>query len=418
MNKIFIIILLLFQYGFAQWEKLSNYNYGETGILYSVNDTIFAGNVNRIFTSTNAGTNWIASNPINDEITFITSAYKHGNLLFAGTYTHGVYYSKDNGVNWIHLEQGLNSTPAKSISSFAVRENKIYIGTYGAGIFYQELNNLGTWKQFNNGLSWNTTYTINSLYNNNGTLIAGGGSSASLQLNRKDSDLWEQIDFVPFNPNGTSLLAVTNHNNKLIGAYSQGIVYSVDSGKSWSIYEGIFGNYERAGIVEFDNKLVVMLSRSGFVNFYLSDSGIENWELISQFNTNFCYDFEIVNNKILAATLGGIYSYNLSTVPVEDDIIPNEISLEQNYPNPFNPSTKIGYTIPKAEKSDAKADQYNVTLKIYDILGNEITVLVNETKFPGNYEVEFNGRNFPSGIYFYQLRIDNKTLTRKMNLIK
>lgn len=418
MNKYFIFILVLFQTGFAQWEKLSNYNYGETGILFSVNDTILAGNENRIFISTNAGNNWIASNPISDEITFIPSAYKYGNLLFVGTYTHGVYYSKDNGVNWIHLQQGLSSTPAKSIGSFAVRENKIYIGTHGAGVFYQELNNLGTWKQFNNGLSWNSTYTINSLYNNKGTLIAGGGSSASLQLNRNDSDLWEQIDFVPFNPNGTSLLAAKNFNNKLIGAYSQGIVYSLDSGKTWSIYEGIFGNYERADIVEFNNKLIVMLSKAGFVNFYLSDYNAEKWELITQFNTNFCYDFEIANKRILAATLDGIYFYDLSTVPVEDDIIPNEINLEQNYPNPFNPATKIRYTIPKAEKSDAKIDQYNVTLIIYDILGNEITVLVNETKFPGNYEVEFNGRNFPSGIYLYQLKIDNKTLTRKMNLIK
>ena len=106
--------------------------------------------------------------------------------------------------------------------------------------------------------------------------------------------------------------------------------------------------------------------------------------------------------------------------------------LSQNYPNPFNPSTKIKFTIPGVETRHASSLQM-VTLKVYDVLGNEVATLVNEEKPEGNYEVEFNSRsgnerNLVSGVYFYQLLVsalqskDGKTgnfiETKKMILLK
>jgi len=108
---------------------------------------------------------------------------------------------------------------------------------------------------------------------------------------------------------------------------------------------------------------------------------------------------------------------------------PQHFELYQNYPNPFNPSTKIKFTIPFVIASGAKQSQL-VTLKIYDVLGNEITTLVNEEKSPGTYEVEFSShsgevRNLPagrqgltSGMYFYTLKISNYSETKKMILLK
>jgi hypothetical protein len=83
--------------------------------------------------------------------------------------------------------------------------------------------------------------------------------------------------------------------------------------------------------------------------------------------------------------------------------------LSNNYPNPFNPSTKIKFEIP---------DQGFVSLKVYDVLGNEIVTLVNEQKPAGEYEVYFEGKGLPSGIYFYTLKAGNYIETRKMILIK
>jgi len=103
---------------------------------------------------------------------------------------------------------------------------------------------------------------------------------------------------------------------------------------------------------------------------------------------------------------------------VEDEVIsvPNKFILYQNYPNPFNPSTKIRYAIPGTAKSGVEG--FQVKLKVYDILGNEVSTLVNEYKPAGDYEVEFNASKHSSGIYFYNLQFGLVSVTKSMLLIK
>jgi len=93
---------------------------------------------------------------------------------------------------------------------------------------------------------------------------------------------------------------------------------------------------------------------------------------------------------------------------------PKEFKLEQNYPNPFNPTTTIQYQIPEVGTQRA----VTVKLKIYDILGSEVATLVNEKQIPGYYEVQFNGSNFPSGVYFYNIQASDFVVTKKMILVK
>lgn len=94
--------------------------------------------------------------------------------------------------------------------------------------------------------------------------------------------------------------------------------------------------------------------------------------------------------------------------------VPQDFILFQNYPNPFNPVTKIKFDIP----AEGKGNTVNVKLIIYDVLGRELTTLVNEQLNPGVYEVNFDGRNYPSGVYFYQLYTGSFTETKKMILLK
>ena len=110
------------------------------------------------------------------------------------------------------------------------------------------------------------------------------------------------------------------------------------------------------------------------------------------------------------------YHFSADVIPpaVEDEGLFNDYSLEQNYPNPFNPSTTIKYQIPVGGF---------VTLKVYDVLGNEIATLVNEEKYAGSYEVQFSTKGgdaskLVSGIYFYKLQSGNFTQTNKMVLMK
>ena len=101
--------------------------------------------------------------------------------------------------------------------------------------------------------------------------------------------------------------------------------------------------------------------------------------------------------------------YPTSVEQSESDFIPGQFALLQNHPNPFNPSTSIQYTI---------SSRQTVTVKVYDMLGNEIATLVNEEKVAGLHEVEWNANEFPSGVYFYQLKTDGFTKTKKMMLVK
>ena len=113
---------------------------------------------------------------------------------------------------------------------------------------------------------------------------------------------------------------------------------------------------------------------------------------------------------ILKTTNGG----NPAGIKQIGSEIPKQYSLSQNYPNPFNPKTKIQFSIPPSKGVRGMG----VKLIIYDVLGREVVTLVNEQLKPGSYEVEWDGSNYPSGIYFYKLIADSFLQTKRMVLIK
>jgi hypothetical protein len=92
-----------------------------------------------------------------------------------------------------------------------------------------------------------------------------------------------------------------------------------------------------------------------------------------------------------------------------DGLLPDVFALNQNYPNPFNPSTVIGFALPTAG---------HVELNVFNILGQEVLKLVDTEMAAGRYEIEFDGDNLPSGVYFYRLTHQEGTSTRKMVLLK
>src|SRR5690606_40259212 len=95
-----------------------------------------------------------------------------------------------------------------------------------------------------------------------------------------------------------------------------------------------------------------------------------------------------------------IHSGNQPTsVETDNNVLPDDFVLYDAYPNPFNPVTTIKYNIPNAVTGPA----LSVTLKVYDILGNEVAILVNEQKQPGVHEIEFNANHLSSGTYFYTI---------------
>jgi hypothetical protein len=152
---------------------------------------------------------------------------------------------------------------------------------------------------------------------------------------------------------------------------------------------------------------------------------IKDTLLLSNLTTD-CYDFGYTINFIvtindgLLKRINGLFNFfdwSYTDVFTKDEVSganietlpPEQFILFQNYPNPFNPITTIKYSVPKTS---------NVNLTVYNVLGKEIITLVNEEKIQGTYEVQFNGKNTSSGVYFYVMKAGNFIGTKKLILLK
>jgi hypothetical protein len=194
------------------------------------------------------------------------------------------------------------------------------------------------------------------------------------------------------------------------------------------------GDTQVSELIALDDSLTNMtaLANHTLVHFAVLDTNSEAIPLFDDnLSTNWIAGFRIqkINDGGFVYIAGRPYRYDnsssyqnynyiidnwLNFIPVNvDDETPagsvNTYKLFQNYPNPFNPSTKISYSIPETDL---------VTLKVYDVLGNEVATLVSENKPVGSYEIEFDGSELTSGVYFYRLQAGSFIETKKMILMK
>lgn len=170
-----------------------------------------------------------------------------------------------------------------------------------------------------------------------------------------------------------------------------------------------------------DGKLELAILSGGYLYIFKSD-GDNSYYLwyLKQGPSNMVVSFYDMNGDGTKDILWGLewqenlisHIYKASElVSVKDEkyIIPDKFELFQNYPNPFNPSTTISYRCPVTG---------NVTLKVYDILGKEVAILVNEEKQAGSYTVKFDGSKLPSGVYIYKIQAGDFVSSKKMILLK
>ena len=113
--------------------------------------------------------------------------------------------------------------------------------------------------------------------------------------------------------------------------------------------------------------------------------------------------------ELFAQNLIEWLSIPVSVEEEESEMMPASFELYQNYPNPFNPSTVIKFQVPNSS---------HVSIKVYDLIGREVAVLVDDIKEQGVYEINFDSKNLASGIYFYKMIAGDYTSVRKMNLLR
>ncbi|MFA7201465.1 MAG: T9SS type A sorting domain-containing protein [Candidatus Paceibacterota bacterium] len=374
------------------------------------------------------------------------------NRIFVGTESDGLYYSPDNGVTWVSL-----SFPYKQTGMvYKTNSGDLYVDASYNGL-YRSKNETGNWElvgfqdveidrmfEHANG---NLLFHI-SAYNN-----AVYSSVYTFYLSKDNGSTWKSLPSQ--NSFSKSLgLGIAIHPNKTIyiGTY-QGLYKSTD-GESWSYCEPgtVYATAIRSnGLIYFttsneirttmDNGTtlgIVPITQTPFVTtkifkdqqenlfaetsdytssyLYKNTNGTTTWNLLGELsgvNTH-AYVKQIQMNSfgdIFYVDNGSVFKINQTVTDVAKDSYsqPTEFHLFQNYPNPFNPVTNITYALTHTEV---------VHLSVYDLLGNEVVVLVNEIKQPGTYVVRFDGSNLSSGVYFYSLQMNNYTKTKKFLLIK
>jgi len=201
-----------------------------------------------------------------------------------------------------------------------------------------------------------------------------------------DSSFFEGIEFYPAAGTGIAFGEKVNYDTNY--TLKPFLVKTTNYGNSWVNYQ-------------LDN------SESIFIGHKMLD--LNNWYITGG-------DL-FIQARILHTTNGG--GIGIHQISAE---IPESFSLSQNFPNPFNPTTKIKFSIPSAGNGRDRS----VQVVIYDILGNEVTTLVNEQLQPGTFETEWDGSNYSSGMYFYRLFAGDPSLrsghgfteTKKMVLVK
>lgn len=165
-------------------------------------------------------------------------------------------------------------------------------------------------------------------------------------------------------------------------------------------------------------------SNGNAVTLKYDNSGNQNWVIYysgGNASESFAVEIDPDNNVYIAGNsmnpnedyLIVKYSQTIGIHQISSEV-PNTFSLHQNYPNPFNPETKIKFEI----TSNFRGQTSDVKLIVYNSLGEEINVLLNNELVPGSYEVTFDGNNLTSGVYFYKLEVNNFAETRRMLLIR
>jgi hypothetical protein len=353
---------------------------------------IFTGTFSSgVYLSTNNGTSW-SQTSLNNQ--FVFSLAVNGSNIFAGTYGNGLYLSTNNGSSWSQ-----SSLINQYVVSLAVSGNNIFAGVYYNGVY------LST----NNGLTWSqTALNTGDVYSLavNGINIYAGTALHGVYISSNNGNSWIQSSL----NNQTIQSLFINGNDIFAGTYySAGIYLSTNNGTTWnqtsltnrSIYSfALSGN----DIIAGSDGYGVYVSSNNGTSWVQRNEGLVGMERV--------YGLCILNNYIFSATDYSEYRRGLGEflgIKQISEQIPNYYTLSQNYPNPFNPTTKIRFALPK--NSFTK-------LGIYNILGGEVTTLVNDQLNAGTYEVVWSADNFPSGVYFFKLETGSFIDTKKMILIK
>jgi len=398
MKKI-IVLFLIFALevpAFSQWQQVWN-GMGQTRTvtaLFQYDTILLAGLVyqggyaNGIYRSTNEGLTWAQTSLNNRDVWHFTSS---GSVKYAST-SEGIYSSVTANI-WTSF--ALNN---KNVYEMAINGSYMYAGTQDDGVYYST-NEGGSWTQsfLNNRSIWALAVLNN--------FVIAGTYNNGIYYSTDNGYIWNQSSMT-----GYTVKRIIFHGTTAYACATNGVFRSTNYGASWLPF-GLAGK----DVNEIQIREPYIYAATIYSGTYiLSMQGAT----LSQINTGFpagdidVYSLLFTNNYLLAGTYGkSVWRRSINEIGIEQvsSQMPSAFKLSQNYPNPFNPVTNINFDLPK---------ESSVKLTVYDALGKEVTVLVNQHLGAGSYNADWNASDYPSGIYFYKLEAGSFVETKKMILIK
>lgn len=388
---------------YAQWTKINSFSGWSVSAFVVSGTNIFAGtDYHGIYLSTNNGTSWNAVNNGLEEGTSINTLVISGSNIFAGAASRGVFLSTNNGTSWSAVNNGITN---RYISSLVVSGRDLIAGCWGDGVY------LST----NNGLSWTPTGLVSTPSNRyyirclliSGSNLYAGTEGDGVFLSTNNGTSWNAVNY-GLTSGSTNSLVILGTN--LLAATGNGIFLTTNNGISW---RGINTSQTETNIYSLAVSGTNLFAAAGNTVFLTTNNGVSWSEVNNGLTGTYVISLAISGTNLFVGTYNdGVWRRSLSEMITSVEkihSIPSYFSLQQNFPNPFNPYTTMQFSIPHSQF---------VTLKVYDMLGREVTTLVNEEKLPGNYEVKFDGSNLPSGTYFYRLQAGSFSQTKKLLLLK
>ncbi|NUO00938.1 MAG: T9SS type A sorting domain-containing protein [Saprospiraceae bacterium] len=390
--------------GYAQqWERVEALPANEFTALFSSGNVLIAAGVNRVHFSYDGGETWSDSNPVFAAPGFITSLQYANGRLYVGDIDHGVASTSDNGQHWQSENTGLNGLGAFNITSLAVREDFLYAGTSGSGVFVKNLIANSPWVSYNAGMPWSNIFSLNEL---DGKLYAGAGGSSTFAVQAPPGNAWIEKPFSNFSGELDAFLDITRQDNIVLGAGSSGLFRSTDGGESWTYYNPGTGFLEYARLVVAGNQVIASLTKTSGQSFLQAteDQGLSWHNFDPEFPPgSIAYDLILCNNQLFSARSNGLWRLVLPTNTQERGA-PNAF-LGQNFPNPASVATTIPVTLLNSD---------HVSLMVIDATGLIVRQLYHGKQAAGSYEISFDVTNLAAGFYTYRLVTASGTVARRM----
>ena len=389
-----LVITLLCPHASAQWVQTSGTD-GRITYCFAVTGTnLFAGTDAGVIRSIDNGTSWNAVTILSNSLVY--SFLVSGTDLFAGTWHGGVLRSTDSGTSWIGVNTGLTWTE-NTVNALAISGTNLFAGTYHYGVF-RSTNNGTSWTAVNEGLPKSGLDTTEYLpmY----SFVVSGqnlfvGSPGGLFLSTNDGMSWTGVN------NGLTNTLVfpqaISDTNLFAGTQGGGVFLSTDDGTSWTpVNNGLPTTFITALAVSGAD---IFAGTAGGGVFLSTNNGASWTAVNSGLASTSIYALAVSGTHLFAGTNypGGIWRRPLVELTEfrSGGLLRDSFALAQNYPNPFNPKTEVSSQLPVA---------CQVKLVVYDLLGREVAVLVDERRAAGTYHDTFDGSGLSSGFYFYRLQ--------------